>query len=110
MLSSIGAPFVHEPRHTLQAPEQWSASGEQHVDSRISRQKRDSRDCAEINEWINDAPPFPKMNVLMSLSTGILGNSQVNCHHALDIGTTTMQNFIGSKFGDMKQSKKNVVL
>ncbi len=84
--------------------------GEQHVDFRLSRQQRDSRDRAKIREWFNDHAPFPKLNSLMSLSTGILGNSKVNCHQALDIGTKTMQSFVGSKFGDMKQSKKNVVM
>lgn len=86
------------------------ATGEQHVDFRVSRQTRDSRDRAKIHEWFNDHPPFPKLDSLMSLSSGILGSSKINCHQALDIGTKTMQSFIGSKFGDMKQSKKNVVL
>ncbi|CAK1580968.1 unnamed protein product [Parnassius mnemosyne] len=86
------------------------ASGEQHVDFRQSRQQRDSRDRAKIREWFSEHPPFPKLNSLISLSTGVLGNSKVNCHQALDIGTKTMQNFIGRRFSDMKQSKKNVVL
>ncbi|CAK1588860.1 unnamed protein product [Parnassius mnemosyne] len=86
------------------------ASGEQHVDFRQSRQQRDSRDRAKIREWFSEHPPFPKLNSLISLSTGVLGNSKVNCHQALDIGTKTMKNFIGRRFSDMKQSKKNVVL
>lgn len=46
----------------------------------------------------------------MSLCTGILGNSTINCHQALDIGTKTTNSFIGIKFGDIKQFKNNVVL
>lgn len=86
------------------------AGEEQHVDFRDSRQKRDTLDRAKIREWFNDHPPFPEINSLMSLSTGIVGNSSVNCHQAMDIGTKTMNSFIGIKFGDIKQSKKNVVL
>lgn len=45
-----------------------------------------------------------------SLMTGIIGNSKINSHRALEIGTGTMQNFVGCNFGDTKQSTKNVVL
>ena len=46
----------------------------------------------------------------MSLSTGIIGNSKINCHQALEVGNQIMKSIIGSKFGDIKQSRKNVVL
>ncbi|GBN46391.1 hypothetical protein AVEN_23271-1 [Araneus ventricosus] len=46
----------------------------------------------------------------MSLSTGAIGNSKTNSYQALEIGTRMMKSLIGSNFGDIKQSKKNVVL
>lgn len=85
------------------------SSGEQHVDFRASRQDKDEKDRATIYKWFNDHPPFPKSNSLISLSTGVIENKTVNSHQALEIGTKTMQNLVGQNFGDIKQSKKNVV-
>ncbi|MGR0227394.1 hypothetical protein, partial [Klebsiella pneumoniae] len=72
--------------------------------------QRDAQDRAKINEWLNDHPPFPQINLLMSLSTGLIGNEKINCHQALQIGTAIMQNFVGCKFGEMKQSRKHTVM
>ncbi|GBN80367.1 hypothetical protein AVEN_190499-1, partial [Araneus ventricosus] len=40
----------------------------------------------------------------------VIGNSKANSYQALEIGTQTIKSLIGSNFGDIKQSKKNVVL
>lgn len=86
------------------------SSGEQHVDFRASRKNRDEQDRRKISEWFNNHFPFPTSASLMSLSTGIIGNSKINCYQSLQIGTQTMRSFVGKSFADIKQSKKNVVL
>ncbi|GBO13778.1 hypothetical protein AVEN_34892-1 [Araneus ventricosus] len=86
------------------------SSGEQHIDFRVSRRKSDEQDTFKIYEWFVNHPPFPELPSLMSLSTGVIGNSKTNSYQALEIGTRMMKSFIGSNFGDIKQSKKNVVL
>lgn len=46
----------------------------------------------------------------MSLSTGVVGGANINCHKAAEIGSQTMENFIEINFADMKQSKNNTVV
>ena len=52
------------------------SSGEQHVDFRVSRQNRDEKDRLTVYEWFSSHPPFPESPSLMSLSTGLIGNSK----------------------------------
>lgn len=86
------------------------SSGEQYVDFHTSRQNKDAQDRAKIYEWFNDNIPFPNMNSLLSLSTGIIGNATVNCYQHLEIGTKIIKSIVGRNFSNVTQSKKNVVL
>lgn len=52
-----------------------STTGEQHIDLRSSRIKRDMKDCARLIEWLELHDPFPTCNELRSISTG-LGRAQ----------------------------------
>ncbi|GBO46400.1 hypothetical protein AVEN_115503-1 [Araneus ventricosus] len=79
------------------------SSGEQHIDFRVSRRKRDEQYRFKIYEWFVNHPPFPELPSLMSLSTGAIGNSKTNSYQALEIGTRMMKSLIGSNFGDIKQ-------
>ena len=85
-------------------------SGEQHVDFRASRQIRDKEDTKTLSDWFTSHPPFPKIDKLVSLSTGIVGSSNINCHLAVQVGTEILNRLVGSNFADLKQSRKNKVL
>jgi len=37
----------------------------------------------------------------MLLSTGIVGNKQINCYEALEVGQQTMKNIIADNFNDI---------
>ncbi|KAJ8868090.1 hypothetical protein PR048_031899 [Dryococelus australis] len=85
-------------------------SGEQHVDFRVSQINRDDQDRGKLARWLADHPPFAVCDSIMSLSTGVIGNSNINCHKAAEIGSRTMGIFVGTNLADMKQSKRNAVV
>lgn len=73
----------------------YFSSGDQHIDLLLSRQRRDQEDRKKLYTWLMDHYPFPKIGNLMSLSTGIVGNSKVNCHLAEEIGKQLMEKNAG---------------
>ena len=86
------------------------STGEQHVDNPASRQTRNDEYRKKVFEWFAQHPPFTQSPVLVSLATGIVANSDVNCHKALEEGKNTMRKTIGQNFGDLKQVRKDKVL
>ncbi|KAJ8886881.1 hypothetical protein PR048_013093 [Dryococelus australis] len=85
-------------------------SGEQHVDFRVSRINIDDQDRGKLAQWLADHPPFAVRDSIMSLSTGVRGNSNINCHKAAEVGSCKLGTFVGTNFADMKQSKKYAVV
>ncbi|CAG9764574.1 unnamed protein product [Ceutorhynchus assimilis] len=47
---------------------------------------------------------------VMSLSTGVIGDENVNCHLSDQIGSSSLESIIGSNFGQVKFSRKKRVL
>ncbi|KAJ8889443.1 hypothetical protein PR048_008942 [Dryococelus australis] len=82
-------------------------SGEQHIDFRVSRINIGDQIRGKLVQWLADNPPFAVRYYNMSLSAGVIGNSNRNCHKAVEIGSLTMELFVGTNFAEMKQSKKN---
>lgn len=67
----------------------WKISmdtGDQHVDVRDSRIKRDDEDVLKLFEWFKHDNPFPAVKQIMSLATGIIGHGGINCHNARNFG------------------------
>ena len=46
----------------------------------------------------------------MSISTGVVGNEQINCYQAQEVGQQTMKNVIGDNFSDIKLQRANRVI
>ncbi|GBN02381.1 hypothetical protein AVEN_258520-1, partial [Araneus ventricosus] len=44
-----------------------------HVDTRPSRIAQDNEDAAKLSQWFSEHNPFPKIDVIMSRDSGILG-------------------------------------
>ncbi|GFY41261.1 uncharacterized protein TNIN_343801 [Trichonephila inaurata madagascariensis] len=65
-------------------------STEQHIDARDSRVKRDNTDVCKLVEWFTLHNPFPNMQQLVSLASVMVGNDQINCHKAHEIGLESM--------------------
>ncbi|KMQ87541.1 hypothetical protein RF55_13145 [Lasius niger] len=85
-------------------------TGEQHVDARDSRVKKDDADVQKLSEWFQSHNPFPHIHQIMSIATGIIGDEKINCHNAHNIGTTAMEKKIGNNFNDIKFSRADRVL
>ncbi|GBO01474.1 hypothetical protein AVEN_222617-1 [Araneus ventricosus] len=45
----------------------------EHVDTRPSRIARDNEDAAKLSQWLSEHNPFPKIDVIMSIDSGIVG-------------------------------------
>ncbi|GBN95014.1 hypothetical protein AVEN_275475-1 [Araneus ventricosus] len=44
-----------------------------HVDTRPSRIARDNEDAAKLSQWLSEHNPFPKIDVIMPIDLGIVG-------------------------------------
>ncbi|KAJ8883312.1 hypothetical protein PR048_015155 [Dryococelus australis] len=82
-------------------------SGEQDVDFRVSRINRNDQDRGKLAQFLADHPHFALSDSIMSLSTEVIGNSNIYCHKAEEIGSCRMGTFVGTNYEDMKKSKKN---
>jgi hypothetical protein len=80
-----------------------SQSSEQHVDMRDSKEKRDQDDLQRFCEWLERHSSFaPRtQSHLVSLSTGLVGNDQVNCDQAFVIGLAAMRKLNGLKLTEV---------
>ncbi|GBL66802.1 hypothetical protein AVEN_251691-1, partial [Araneus ventricosus] len=45
----------------------------EHVDTRPSRIALDNEDAAKLSQWLSEHNPFPKIDVIMSIDSGIVG-------------------------------------
>ncbi|CAG9820707.1 unnamed protein product [Phaedon cochleariae] len=88
----------------------FSGTTEQHVDMRRSRILRDSKDTEKLINWFNQHYPFPKIDNIMSISSGLVGDERVNCCNAQDIGSIGISNIIGKDFDSVKFKRKDRVI
>ena len=77
---------------------------------RPSRITRDEADTKKLCDWFLKYPPFRKTNVIMSLSSKLVGEKGVNCHIARDIGKKAMLKVVGENFQDVKFERKTKVV
>lgn len=82
---------------------------EQHVDFRPSRVRRDNSDMEKIDHWFDDHNPFPTDSQIMSISSGIIGTENINCHLASEIGTKLLNNLVGTNYDSVKFKRKDKV-
>jgi len=83
---------------------------DQHIDARDSRIERDNEDVQKLIEWFTCHDPFPKINHIMSIASGIIGDDKINCYNAYEIGLIFMNNMIGQHFHNIKLKRANRVL
>ncbi|KAF4531292.1 hypothetical protein B566_EDAN016861 [Ephemera danica] len=75
-----------------------SKSSEQHKDLYASRNKNDIKHIAVFAEWMKLNSPFSvNTNDIISLSTGAVGDSKINCELSEDIGTRILNDMKGKK-------------
>lgn len=87
-----------------------SETSEQHVDMRPTRVVRDNMDIGKLHAWFNEHPPFIHIQAIVSLSTGIIGHGDVNCHLAREIGISCVKKVVGGNFEELKLKRKDKVV
>lgn len=86
-----------------------SHTSEQHVDNSESRMKRDNNDINEFIYWLQNHSPFKPSNSSVSLSTGIIGGPNIDCHKAIEKGLLGMNLMVGKNAGNISLSKTYTV-
>ncbi|KAK3928365.1 Protein lin-54-like protein [Frankliniella fusca] len=82
-----------------------------HVDLRESRQRRDRLDSGKMYEWLELHSPFTKpKELLVSVSSGLSGDSTVNCLELLEVGRKMLASMAGKTFGELTLKRKDRVL
>lgn len=71
-----------------------SSTSEQHVDLSDGRIKKDDEDIQNLLFWLNQHDPFQADCPLLSLSTGIIADSTINCHEAVELGLKSMSTMV----------------
>ncbi|GBM22852.1 hypothetical protein AVEN_202127-1 [Araneus ventricosus] len=61
-------------------------SSDQHLTISGSRVQQDNDYCKKMVEWFKHYNPFLANSNLISLSTGVVGDSRINCHMAKEEG------------------------
>ncbi|KAL7286444.1 hypothetical protein TKK_0019392 [Trichogramma kaykai] len=77
---------------------------EQHVDLSNSRIQRDRKDIEQLIFWLNNRKPFSENSSLISLSTGVIAVSSINCHLAFEVGERAMSKMVGKNVHDVSLS------
>ena len=85
-------------------------TSEQHVDTSVSSILRDTVDLNKLLEFFKTHDPFPVLNNIMSISTGVVGDETINCYKALERGRSIQNKMIGKTFGSVKLERKSKVL
>lgn len=90
----------------------WDIScttSEQHVDMRTAQIERDTSDVEKLQHYFDIHPPFPLTNKLLSISSGIVGAPEINCHVAREIGIENSKQITGNSFGKVSFKRKDKV-
>lgn len=87
-------------------------SSEQHVDARTSRIARDNEDLKKLLDWLAQHDPFPEIDSLLSISTGIVGGENITCHMSREKGFDGMQDMVSKyeNFESIKFKSKDKVM
>jgi len=108
---TLGMPVMHSVSEAIERfTGVLSSSTEQHVDLRPSRISKDNKDSEKLRKWLSEHPPFPDLDKIVSLGTGIVGGADINCHNALEVGTAGMKDIVGKTFAELSFSRKKRVM
>ncbi|GBN38116.1 hypothetical protein AVEN_100191-1 [Araneus ventricosus] len=77
-------------------------SSDEHLKISDSRVQRDIDDCRKMVEWFKHYNPLPENSNLILISTGVVGDSRINCHMAKEEGILGIKKIEGSNFYTVK--------
>lgn len=106
-----GMPYAYDVMDQLESfANSRCASSDQHTDVTSARQKKDEEDVKSFKTWLQVHGLFDdRPGKLMSLSTGLVADSTVDCHKAVEKGLQSMSKMVGVDAESYKFSKKNCV-
>ncbi|GBM07473.1 hypothetical protein AVEN_208228-1 [Araneus ventricosus] len=84
-----------------------SVTSEQHVDMRPSRIAQDNEDVEKLTQWFSQHIPFSINDVLMPISSGVVGTADINCHLSHELGCEGISRIVGGNFGNVKFKRKD---
>ncbi|KAH9633048.1 hypothetical protein HF086_000408 [Spodoptera exigua] len=106
----LGLPIFHCITETIENFCDFGTNeSSSHKDGTKSRIERDAKDIILFTDWFREHNPFPDTEDIMSISTGIVSNSDVNPHKARCVGEAMMIVPDGTTYGQMKYSRKQKV-
>lgn len=78
----------------------------EHVDASDSRINEDSKASDKIIDYFKVHNPFPDVQQVITISTGIMGDDTINCYKAFHVGIKLRNKIKGSNFKDIKMTIK----
>ncbi|CAG4943948.1 unnamed protein product [Parnassius apollo] len=72
--------------------------------------KKDSQDIQSLLEWFSLHDPFPEVNRIVSIASGIVGDDKINCHKAREVGIACMSKITGLTFDNIKLKRADKVV
>lgn len=85
-------------------------TADQHVDASDSRVKKNAEDIKKLLDWFSSHDPFPEINKILSIASGVVGNDNINCHKAREVGIASMSKMTGQTFNNIKLKRSEKVL
>lgn len=88
-----------------------TATSEQHKDLRSSTQATDKKDYEIFLQWLQAHPPFAgyQPDRLVSISTGVVADTSVNCDNAVQIGQAAACKLTGKQFTEITLHRSDKV-
>lgn len=86
------------------------STSEQHADFGQARQNKDAADIAKLNGWFEKFPPFPETSDIMSIATGVVGDTTITCYNAVAVGKQAMAKMADLDFSNIKLARKDRAL
>ena len=86
-----------------------TSTSEQHKDLRSSTQAKDKKDYDVFLQWLQAHSPFAgyQPDRLVSVSTGVVAGTSVNCDNAVQIGLAAASKLTGKKFTELTLHRKD---
>ncbi|KAG1653410.1 Alkaline phosphatase [Nymphon striatum] len=88
-----------------------TGTSEQHYDMRLSNQSRYNKDRGIFVRWFQVHPQFVGYDTdrLVSLSTGIVADTSVNCDNAVELGLKAASEMARKKFTEIKLRRNDMI-
>ena len=88
-----------------------SGTSEQHKDLRPSSERRDNTDLSLFLQWLEAHSPFVdcQPELMVSISTGIVADSSVNCDDVVQVGQTAIAKMMGKTYAKLTLRRKDKV-